>query len=192
MYCLLVHVHKAKKSPDYRWVSKLHIHTFLSVSSHHLHSLKEEGKKLAQFKARGESSWIAEYFIYWIFLGRGFIITKALKSQIPSFGIPIVAQWVKNPDLVSMRIRLRTLASLGVALKLPRCGSGLGWPWLWQRPHPRHIEIPRPGIKSKPQLCQCQILNPLRHSGKSQIPPLMRNCMMWDPSGLSWNRISGL
>ena len=27
------------------------------------------------------------------------------------------------------------------------------------------MEVPRPGIESEPQLLQCQILNPLCHSG---------------------------
>ena len=32
----------------------------------------------------------------------------------------------------------------------------------------RHMEVPRAGIKSKLQLCQCQVLNPLCHSGNSK------------------------
>ena len=36
--------------------------------------------------------------------------------------------------------------------------------WLYLR----HMEIPRPGIKSELQLQQCQILNPLQLSGISQ------------------------
>ena len=31
--------------------------------------------------------------------------------------------------------------------------------------HPQHMEIPKPGIKPKPQQWQCQILNPLCHHG---------------------------
>lgn len=45
---------------------------------------KRRGKRIAQFKARGESSLKAEYCIYQIFLGRGSRIRKTVTSN-PTF-----------------------------------------------------------------------------------------------------------
>ena len=36
------------------------------------------------------------------------------------------------------------------------------------RPHPWHMEVPRPGLKSKPQLQPPWIINPLNHSSELQ------------------------
>ena len=54
---------------------------------------------------------------------------------------------------------------------------------LW--PHPWHMEVPGPGIKSKPQLWpmpqlrQCWILNPLSHSRNSKTPHFKNEHKTW-------------
>ena len=65
--------------------------------------------------------------------------------------------------------KVRTFTN-GTACVLFKKGSfrnvGLEWPdlqvlFVCLSPNPRHVEVPRPRIKSEPQLCQDWILNPV-------------------------------